>query len=55
MVGLQVLLIGMLADGVIRRIALHNEPLVTSYAVTSLELGDGKQVEQAPVHSAENQ
>lgn len=55
LVGLQVLLFGMLADGVIRRIALYNEPLVTSYAVASLELGDGTPLEQVPVSGAENQ
>lgn len=37
LVGLQVLLFGMLADGVIRRIALHNEHLVVSYGVSRLE------------------
>ncbi len=55
LIGLQVFLFGMLADGVIRRIALHNEPLVTSHAVSSLELTDGTPVEQVPVRDAENQ
>lgn len=31
MTGLQLLLIGMMADGVVRRIALHSEPLAPSY------------------------
>src|SRR5581483_4862849 len=31
LVALQLLLIGMLADGILRRIALHNEPLVSSH------------------------
>lgn len=38
LVGLQVLFIGMLADGIIRRIALHNEPLVSSHGISMLEL-----------------
>ncbi len=37
MLGFQILFIGMLADGVIRRIALHNEHLVMSYGVSLLE------------------
>lgn len=39
LVGLQLLLIGMLADGVIRRIGLHSEPLVASQGVRLLEFG----------------
>jgi glycosyltransferase involved in cell wall biosynthesis len=39
LVGVQVLFIGMLADGIIRRLALHNEPLVSSRGVTSFEYG----------------
>jgi glycosyltransferase involved in cell wall biosynthesis len=35
MTGLQLLFIGMLADAVVRRIALHNAPLAPSHAVTS--------------------
>lgn len=37
LVGLQVLFIGMLADGITRRLALRNEPSVLSRGVTSLE------------------
>ena len=37
LVGLQVLFIGMLADGIIRRLALRNEPSVASRGVTSFE------------------
>jgi glycosyltransferase involved in cell wall biosynthesis len=39
LVGVQLLLIGMLADGVIRRIGLHNAPLVASHGVRLLEFG----------------
>ncbi len=38
LVALQLLLIGMLADGILRRIALHNEPLVSSHGVRLLEV-----------------
>lgn len=36
-VGLQFLMIGMVADGVVRRIAQHNRPLVRSYAKLEIE------------------
>jgi glycosyltransferase involved in cell wall biosynthesis len=38
LVGLQVLFFAMLADGIIRRIALHNEPLVSSHAAWLVDL-----------------
>jgi len=38
LVGLQLLLIGMVADGVVRRIAQHNRPLAPSHAVWVPEL-----------------
>jgi glycosyltransferase involved in cell wall biosynthesis len=38
LVGLQVLFFGMLADGIIRRIALYKEPLAASHAIGRLEL-----------------
>jgi glycosyltransferase involved in cell wall biosynthesis len=37
LVGLQLLLIGMVADGVLRRIAQHNRPLAPSHAVSTTE------------------
>lgn len=45
LVGLQLLLIGMLADGILRRIALHNGPLASSHGIRLLELGIGQEVE----------
>jgi hypothetical protein len=45
LVGLQLLLIGMVADGVIRRIAQHNRPQVPSRAIWVPELPSNPQVE----------
>ena len=42
----QLLLIGMVADGVLRRIARHSQPLVLSHAVDISELMVNQQVEQ---------
>lgn len=41
LVGLQLLLIGMLADGIVRRIALHNAQLVSSHGIRLLEFHSG--------------
>jgi hypothetical protein len=38
-VGLQFMMIGMVADGVIRRIAQHNRPLVPSFGHLDYETG----------------
>jgi glycosyltransferase involved in cell wall biosynthesis len=38
LVGLQVLFFAMLADGIVRRIALHNEPLVSSHGAWLVDL-----------------
>lgn len=38
LVGVQLLLIGMLADGILRRIALHNGPLLASHGTRLLEM-----------------
>jgi glycosyltransferase involved in cell wall biosynthesis len=45
LVGLQLLLIGMVADGVIRRIAQHNRPQMPSHAVRAPELLSKPRVE----------
>jgi len=47
LVGLQLLLIGMLADGVLRRIALHNGPLVTSHSVRTVQMDSDAPIGQA--------
>jgi glycosyltransferase involved in cell wall biosynthesis len=41
LVGLQVLFFAMLADGIIRRIALHNEPLVSSHGAWLVDVPNG--------------
>lgn len=40
LIGLQFLLIGMVADGVVRRIALHSGPMAASSAVVVAEVGE---------------
>ncbi len=40
LIGLQFLLIGMVADGVVRRIALHSGPMAASRGVVVAEVGD---------------
>jgi glycosyltransferase involved in cell wall biosynthesis len=45
LVALQLLLVGMVADGVLRRIAQHSRTLVPSHAITMLELDPDTQVE----------
>ncbi len=45
----QLLLIGMMADGVIRRIARHNQPGVLSHGVTASEVSADRQVEEITV------
>jgi hypothetical protein len=45
LVGLQLLLIGMVADGVLRRVAQYNRPIVPSHAVATAELGSSLEVE----------
>jgi glycosyltransferase involved in cell wall biosynthesis len=47
LVGLQLLLIGMVADGALRRIAQHNGPLVPSHGIRALERTHEKTVEDA--------
>ncbi len=42
----QLLLIGMMADGVIRRIARHSQPRVISHGIVSSEIADERQVEE---------
>lgn len=46
LMGLQLLLIGMVADGVVRRIAQHNRPLVPSHAVWTPEFPSNIQVDK---------
>jgi hypothetical protein len=43
----QLLLIGMVADGVIRRIARHSQPLVISHGVIVSEVVTEKQAEES--------
>jgi glycosyltransferase involved in cell wall biosynthesis len=45
LIGLQLLLIGMVADGVLRRVAQYNRPIVPSQAVASAELDANFKVE----------
>lgn len=45
LVGLQVLLIGMVADGVLRRIAQNNEPIAPSHATSTSELCSNLEVQ----------
>jgi hypothetical protein len=45
----QLLLIGMVADGLIRRIARHNQPRVLSHGILVAELSKGRQSEEQPV------
>lgn len=44
LIGLQFLLIGMVADGVVRRIALHSGPMAASRAVVVAEVSDQNEV-----------
>ena len=46
LVGLQLLLIGMVADGILRRIVYHNKPLVPSRAIESTESHSNQGVEK---------
>ena len=46
LVGLQLLLIGMMADGVLRRIAQYNRPLAPSYAISTTDAHSDFQVER---------
>jgi glycosyltransferase involved in cell wall biosynthesis len=45
----QLLLIGMVADGLIRRIARHNQPRVLSHGILVAEISKGRQLEEQPV------
>jgi glycosyltransferase involved in cell wall biosynthesis len=46
-VGLQLLMIGMVADGVVRRIAQHNRPLVASHGYLNYEVSYRLQLEES--------
>lgn len=50
-VGFQLLLIGMVADGVVRRVAQHNRPIVPSHGVLVRELSLGLEIEGKEVGS----
>ena len=59
MTALQLLLIGMMADGVVRRIAQHNKPLAPSHAVWAAESGPWQPADEqereavAPEHESQ--
>ncbi|HEX5418014.1 MAG TPA: glycosyltransferase family 2 protein, partial [Chloroflexota bacterium] len=55
LVGLQLLLIGMLADGILRRIALQNGPIVESHAVKTLEVSRSSPMETEAAVPANHQ
>ena len=46
LVGLQLLLIGMVADGVLRRIAQNNRPRIPSHAILAVEAHTSPQIGQ---------
>ena len=50
-VGLQLLMIGMVADGLVRRIAQHNRPLVPSYGNIDYEAHYSKELEEHDIVS----
>jgi len=47
----QLLLIGMVADGLIRRIARHNQPRVLSHGVLVSEISKGRQFDEGQIAS----
>jgi glycosyltransferase involved in cell wall biosynthesis len=50
-VGMQFLMIGMMADGVIRRIAQHNRPQITSHGYTNYEVSNSgaEEIAELPI------
>jgi glycosyltransferase involved in cell wall biosynthesis len=49
----QLLLIGMVADGLIRRIARNNQPRVLSHGILVAEISKGRQLDEQPVTTHE--